>query len=192
MRLYRILQIFFGSLLVAGVLEAQQGAPATPAATPRSAVRPDATIQEIMATMVVPTSKVVFEAVSTETVQGKEVQKEPKTDAEWAAVKDNALKMFEASKLMAMDGRHIARNMNAKGKDGELAPKQIETLLAKNRPEWNKFAREFGEVASTAAKAAEKKDKDGVFGAAGDLDTACENCHQTFWYPEQDQPTKKK
>ena len=40
-----------------------------------------------------------------------------------------------------MDGRHVARNMNAKGKDG-------------------------------------------VFGAAGDLDTACENCHQTFWYPE--------
>ena len=75
-----------------------------------------------MATMVVPTSKVVFEAVSTETVQGKEVQKEPKTDDEWAAVKDNALRMVEASKLMAMDGRHIARNMNAKGKDGELAP----------------------------------------------------------------------
>jgi cytochrome c556 len=25
-----------------------------------------------------------------------------------------------------------------------------------------------------------QKDKDGVFKAAGDLDTACENCHQTF------------
>jgi hypothetical protein len=181
---YRVLQILFGSLLVAGALEAQQGAPVNKAASPGSTVRPDATIQEIMATMVVPTSKVVFEAVSTETVQGKEVQKEPKTAAEWAAVKENALRMLEASKLMAMDGRHVARNMNAKGKDGELGPKEIEALLAKHRPEWNKFAREFGEVANAAARAAEKKDKDGVFGAAGDLDTACENCHQTFWYPE--------
>jgi cytochrome c556 len=181
---YRVMQIFFGSLLVAGVLEAQQGAPVNKSGASGSAVRTDTTIQEIMAMMVVPTSKVVFEAVSTETVQGKEVQKEPKTDAEWAAVKENALKMVEASKLMTMDGRHVARNMNAKGKDGELGPKEIEALLVKHRPEWNRFAREFGEVANTAVKAAEKKDKDGVFGAAGDLDTACENCHQTFWYPE--------
>lgn len=179
---FRVMQVFFGSLLVAGVLEAQQGATTNKPAA--STVRPDTTIQDIMAMMVVPTSKVVFEAVSTETVQGKEVQKEPKTDAEWTAVKENALKMVEASRLMTMDGRHVARNMNAKGKDGELGPKDIEALLAKHRPEWNKFAREFGEVANTAARAAEKKDKDGVFGAAGDLDTACENCHQTFWYPE--------
>ena len=181
---YRVLQILFGSLLVAGVLEAQQGAPVNKPAASGSTVRPDTTIQEIMATMVVPTSKVVFEAVSTETVQGKEVQKQPKTEAEWAAVKENAQKMVQASRLLAMNGRHVARNMNAKGKDGELGPKEIEALLAKHRPEWNKFAREFGEVANTAASAAEKKDKDGVFGAAGDLDTACENCHQTFWYPE--------
>ncbi len=81
--------------------------------------------------------------------------------------------------------------MNVKGKDGELAPKEIAALLAQHRPEWNQFAREFGEVARLAARAAEQKDKDGVFGAAGDLDTACENCHQTFWYPEQDQLFKK-
>jgi hypothetical protein len=182
---YRGLQILFGSLLLAGVVEAQQGTPVKRAAASPSTVRPDATIEEIMAMMVVPTSKVVFEAVSTETVQGKETQKEPHTDAEWAAVKENALKMVEASNLIAMDGRHVARNMNAKGKEGELGPKEIEALLAKHRPEWNKFAREFGDVASTAARAAARKDVDGVFGAAGDLDTACENCHQTFWYPEQ-------
>ena len=116
----------------------------------------------------------------------KEVQKEPRTDADWATVKTAALTMVEASKLIAMDGRHIARNLNAKGKEGELAPKDIEALLAKNRPEWNKFARAFGEVASTALKASEKKDKDGVFNAAGDLDAACENCHLTFWYPYQE------
>jgi hypothetical protein len=43
--------------------------------------------------------------------------------------------------------RTIARNMNAKPKEGELGPKEIEALLAKHRPEWNKFASEFGDVA---------------------------------------------
>ena len=37
--------------------------------------------------------------------------------------------------------------MNAKPKEGELGPKEIEALLAKHRPEWNKFASEFGDVA---------------------------------------------
>ena len=168
----RVSKLLIGSLLLAAAVEAQQGTPTKRAAATPSAIRPDATILEIMATLVVPTSKVVFEAVSTETVQGKEVQKQPKTDAEWATVRENALKMVEASKLIAMEG--------------ELGPKDIEALLAKHRPEWNKFAREFGDVANTAARAAEKKDVDGVFGAAGDLDTACENCHLTFWYPDQE------
>ena len=185
----RIAKFVIGSLLLAGALEAQQTA--KPGAPSSAGLKPDATILEIMDTLVVPTSKVVFEAVSTETVQGKEVQKQPKTAAEWATVRESALKMVEASKLLAMDGRHIARNMNAKPKEGELGPKEIEALLAKHRPEWNKFAREFGDVANAAVKAAEKHDVDGVFGAAGDLDTACENCHLTFWYPDQDKLFKK-
>jgi cytochrome c556 len=180
-----------GVLLLASALEAQKAGSTKPSGAPPSGVRPDATVQEIMATTVVPSSKIVFEAVSTVTVQGKDQQTQPRTAAEWATVRAAALKMVEASKLIAMDGRHIARNLSAKGKEGELAPKQIEALLATHRPEWNKFARAFGDVAGTAARAAEKKDVDGVFGAAGDLDTACENCHLTFWYPDQEQLFKK-
>ena len=146
--------------------------------------------------MISPSSKIVFEAVSTVTVKGKEQQKVPTTDAEWAVVRSAALKMVEASKLITMDGRHVARNLNAKGNEGELSLKEVEALLAKNRPTFNKLAREFGDVAGTALKAAEKKDVDGVFASAGDLDTACENCHLTFWYPDQDKlfdknPAKK-
>lgn len=185
----RVAKLLIGTLLLAATVEAQQGAAKRVAAA--STLRPDATILEIMATLVVPTSKVVFEAVSTETVKGKEVKKQPRTDAEWATVKESALRMVEAAKLIADDGRHIARNLNAKPKEGELGPKEMEALLAKHRPEWNKFAREFGNVANAAARAADKKDVDGVFGAAGDLDTACENCHLTFWYPDQENLFKK-
>ena len=30
-----------------------------------------------------------------------------------------------------------------------------------------------------------------VFASAGDLDAACENCHLTFWYPDQEKLFKK-
>jgi hypothetical protein len=196
MRAFRSVGIIMGLTMLAGALEARQTGPAKhPTARP-SNVSADATIQEIMATMISPSSKIVFEAVSTVTVKGKEQQKVPTTDAEWAVVRNAALKMVEASKLITMDGRHVARNLNAKGNEGELSLKEVEALLAKNRPTFNKLAREFGDVAGTALKAAEKKDVDGVFASAGDLDTACENCHLTFWYPDQDKlfdknPAKK-
>lgn len=185
--------IVMGLLLFIGAVEARQTASAQRSATPASPTAADvATIEQLMATMIVPTSKVVFEAVSTTEVNGKEQQKAPRTDAEWAAVRNAALKMAEGSRLIAEDGRHVARNFNVKAKEGELSFKEIEALLAKNRPAWSKFARELGEVAGVAAKAAEKKDVDGVFAAAGDLDTACENCHLMFWYPDQDKLFEKK
>lgn len=182
-----------GLALLVSALEARQTAQAKRSEVSASpTVTADVSIQQLMATVIGPASKVVFEAVSTVNVQGKEQQKAPRTDAEWAAVRSAAMKMVDGSKLIAMDGRHVARNMNAKGKEGELSPKEVEALLAKNRPAWNKFARELGEVAEAGAKAAEKKDVDGVFAVAGDLDTACENCHLTFWYPDQDKLFEKK
>lgn len=185
--------VVMGLLLFIGALEARQAASSQRAATAASPGAADvATIEQLMATMIVPTSKVVFEAVSVTEVNGKEQQKAPRTDAEWAAVRNAASKMVEGSRLIAEDGRHVARNFNVKAKEGELSLKEIEVLLAKNRPAWSKFARELGEVAGVAARAAEKKDVDGVFAAAGDLDTACENCHLMFWYPDQDKLFEKK
>jgi hypothetical protein len=193
---FRSSGIVVGLILLAGALEARQTAPAKRPAAPPSTVSADATIQEIMGTMIGPSSKIVFEAVSTVNVKGKEVQKVPRTEAEWAGVRNAAEKMIEGSKLIVMDGRHVARNLKAKGNEGELGPREVEALLAKNRPVFIKLAREFGDVAGAALKAAEKKDVDGVFNSAGDLDAACENCHLTFWYPDQEklfdkQPAKK-
>lgn len=181
-----------GLVLLVGASEAQHTAQTTrPAVRTVPVVTADTSIQQLMATMIDPASKVVFEAVSTVTVKGKEQQKVPHTDAEWTAVRQAALQMLEGSKLIADESRHVARNLNAKGKEGELGAREIETLLAKNRPAWNKFARELGEVAQAGVKAAEKKDVDGVFGTAGDLDSACENCHLMFWYPDQDKLFEK-
>lgn len=189
---FRVWGITVSVVLLVGALEAQQTTPTRrPTAPPALSVTADTSIQQLMAMSIDPASKVLFEAVSTVTIKGKEQQKVPRTDAEWTAVRNAALQMVEGSKLIATAGRHVSRNPNAKAKEGELSPREIEALLAKNRPAWDKFAREFGEVAQAGARAAEKKDVDGVFAAAGDMDAACENCHLMFWYPNQDKLFEK-
>jgi cytochrome c556 len=161
-------------------------------AAPASRFRPVATVQELMATMIDPASKVVFEAVSTTETNGVEQKKSPNTDAEWAAVRTSALMLTESANLIAMDGRRIASpaKSNAAG-PGELTPAQIEVRLTKERAAWNKLAGEFGAAAAVALKAADGKDADGVFASGEGIDSACENCHLRFWYPEQEKLFEK-
>jgi hypothetical protein len=180
------------ALFVAG-LAAQKPRPGTTsAAAPSIAVSPTATVQEIMATIIDPASKVVFEAVSTTESNGVEQKKEPRTDEQWAVVRTNAMMMIDGAKLITMPGRHIASAAESnKAGDGELTPAQIEARLAGDRASWNRLAREFGAAASSALKAVDARNADAVMESGEAIDTACENCHLRFWYPDQDKLFKK-
>lgn len=183
------LMILIGLFMVAAALRASQPTARVLPAAP--SFKPVATIQDIMSTMIDPASKVVFGAVATENVGGDEKQKAPQNDAEWRTVRNNALMMVEGANLIMMSGRHIAKDLTAKGGEGELGPGEIEKRMSQNRALWNKLAREFNAAATIALKAAEAKDADAIFASGENIDTACENCHLTFWYPDQDQLFKK-
>jgi hypothetical protein len=196
-----ILMVNVAALLVVSVTAQQPAskptskptgaAPAKPATT-TPAVSPDATVQEIMATMIDPASKAVFGSVGTTETNGVEQNKEPKNDEEWAVVRANAIKMIDGAKLISMPGRRIASaEMSNNAAEGELTPAQIEQRLAKDRASWNRLAREFSAAASKALNAAEAKSPDAVMDSGDAIDTACENCHTRFWYPDQDKLFKK-
>jgi hypothetical protein len=167
--------------------------PATkpPVPATASAYRPVATVQDLMAGMIDPASKVVFNAVSSEDTPNGPVETAPKNNDEWAVVRKNALMMVEGANLLLMPGRHIAVAAAAHThNDGELAPAEIEVRVAKERAAWNKFVAEFRAAALLSVKAAEGK-KPADFGPASEaVDTACENCHLRFWYPDQEQLLK--
>ena len=84
-----MLRIIACALLLAGCAPKQQApAPAAPA----SPLKPIAGIQDVMAGMIDPAADFLWESVST-TVTGKEtVEKQPRTDAEWAEVRRQAPK----------------------------------------------------------------------------------------------------
>lgn len=79
--------------------EARQPAP-TPLNTPAS-------IQDLMTAMVDPAADTLWESVSSElTAKGIE-EKQPHTDAEWLALRHQAILLQEAANLLLMPGRAV-------------------------------------------------------------------------------------
>jgi hypothetical protein len=116
-----------------------------------------ADVKTLMQTVVDPSADVIWGAVSTIETKAGTVEKFPKTDEEWALVRNAAYTVTEAGNLLMLGDR----------------PKEP-------REQWLKLSRELIDVGQRAVKAAEAKDKDAVFDVGGDIYTACSNCHQKY------------
>ena len=173
----------------AASLVAQTAKPAAPrpaAAAPQSTYKAVATVKDVMDFIVIPSSEFVFNAVST--VQGpKGVEdKAPKNAAEWAEVRKYALLLSEAGNLLMVPGRHVAGpNDKSNNPGSELEPKQMEALVAKNPADFARKARGLIDATALALKAIDAKNAEAVSDAGGEIDAACENCHLTYWYPDE-------
>src|SRR5437899_9844528 len=104
--------------------------------------RTTATIKDIMDSMVDPGSDVIWDSVET-IVSAKGVEeKAPHTDEEWKNVRNHAIMLMEATNLLQMPGRHVAKaGEKAEDPKVELAPDQIETMINQDRGAWTKFAK---------------------------------------------------
>ena len=71
--------------------------------------RLDATIKDIMDSLVDPSADYIWDAVATTvTAKGKE-EKYPRTDEEWKELRRRAIQLMEASNLLLIPGRRVAR-----------------------------------------------------------------------------------
>ena len=109
-----------------------------------------------MEAVVDPAADVIWGAVFT--VESKEgtVETAPKTDAEWAVVRNAGYVVAESGNLLMMDGR------------------------AKDKGEWMRQSQALVEIGTRAVKAAEAKDKDKVFEVGGEIYAVCSGCHQKY------------
>ena len=123
-------------LLLAGAATAQ---------APRS--KPVATTLELMQALIVPASDALFEAA----------EKEPRTDAGWAALRTHALVLTEAGNLLMMDGH------------------------ARDKGRWMRDARAQVDAGIAALNAIAAKDLDKLIGDVGEqIVNSCENCHAHY------------
>jgi hypothetical protein len=151
---------------------------------PAQEFHPTATIKDIMLSIVDPSADAIWESVATiVSVSGTE-ERAPQTDEEWATVRRSAVQLVEATNLLLMPGRHVAKpGEKSENPDVELGPPDIEKLITADRETFVSLVHGLHESALAAFNAIEAKNKQGLFDAGEHIDTACENCHRKYWYP---------
>jgi hypothetical protein len=185
------LAIVTGSLVL---LEQQAGAQA-PGVTV-SGLAPIGSILEIMQEIVDPMADAIWESVSVVITKEGSKETRPRTDAEWLAIRNNALMLAESGQLLKMP-RPVGPakpipgvSFDMPGPD-DLSPAQVETLLKRDRRAFDAFAQKLTDGAMVALRAVDSKSVDGLYEAGDAIFQACEACHMSYWYPAPDSPVRK-
>jgi hypothetical protein len=140
---------------------------------------PEVTLVDVMNGMVMPFAQVVWDAVVYEdTIHG------PATEEGWQQARNAAVALAESANVLVIPGRPVAAPDRVAG-EGELSPKEIEALIAKNRGAWVGHAHSLHAVAMQAIEAIDARDAEKLSDVGGTLDAVCEGCHTQFWYPNQ-------
>src|SRR5262244_2237734 len=183
----------FCTLTLIGALLLLCNSCASPKTAPASQAeyRPTATVKDIMDSMVDPASDYIWDAVET-TVSAKGVEeKAPRTDEDWKEVRRHAIMLLEATNLLQMPGRHVAKQgEKAEDPKVELGPEQIEELINKDRASWIKHAHGLHDATMEALKAIDAKDAEKLQDVGAGIDEACEKCHLQYWYPNEKRPAE--
>jgi hypothetical protein len=166
---------------------AQQQTP--PAAAPEPKFETTATVRDIMDSIVDPSADVVWGAVET-IVSAKGVEERfPRNDEEWLHVRRNAIMLIEASNLLKIPGRAVAKPGEKPENPGiELDPEQIHELIQKDRASWNNYAQALHDATVDALKSIDAKDAEGLLNMGDGIYQACEKCHMQYWYPDDKVP----
>jgi hypothetical protein len=177
MRTFHWLLLVGISLLVAAACSSSESPREYP-------LRTTSSIQDIIDSMVEPMPDTLWDSVATIVSAAGTEERAPKTDEDWAKVRHNAITLVEATNLILMDGRRVARpGERAENPKVELGPEEIEAVINQDRTAWINFAHGLNDAAMAALKGIDAKDVKALFDAGETIDTACENCHLKYWYP---------
>jgi hypothetical protein len=153
-------------------------------------LRATATIKDIMDSIVDPSADALWDSVATVVTADGVEERAPKTDEEWAAVRRHAVQLVEASNLLLIQGRHVAKpGEKSQNQKVELEPEEIERLINNDRKSFTRLALGLHDAAVPAFNAIEARNARGLSDAGEGIDTACENCHLKYWYPNGGPPS---
>jgi Cytochrome C' len=152
-------------------------------AAPAVEYAPTATVREVMQSIVEPSADYLWDSVATIITAGGEEHKQPRTDEEWDEEHKHAIALVEATNLLLIPNRHVAKpNETADNPEFERDPKDIDAMIAKDRATFLRHIGALREAAMTMLKAVEARDVSAIDDNGGVLDQACEDCHMTYWY----------
>ena len=186
-RQYQNRLLFPIALTALGVITALAGKSVQgQAADTMPSYQPDASIAEIMDSIVMPSADALWNAVVVNYTQDGLEESKPETDEDWAKLRWSAVNLAEATNLLQMPNRHVAPPGTEPAQPGyELTPDQMQALIDGNRTAWMARAIVLHDIALQTISIIDKHDVDGLAEIGGAIDEACESCHMQFWYPDQ-------
>ena len=158
MRIVQWMLLVSVALFVSGVGFVIAGARATRMAVPISApvATPVASVKQIMDGITGPAATVVYNAVGyVVTAEGVE-ETVPQNDDEWAVIANSAAALVESGNLLLLGDRAID--------DGD----------------WLTIARAMIDAGTTALRAAEAQDVEGILAIGVDINNTCDDCHAQY------------
>jgi hypothetical protein len=159
MRLIHWLYVISVALFIGGIAFIIAGARTAQAAAPVETppvITPVASVKQIMDGIVAPAATAVFDAVGTIVDATGIHEKQPSTDAEWAAVGASAAALVESANLLVMGDRAI------------------------DRQDWVTMSKALADAGMLVLKATQAKDAMGILEAGETLNASCDSCHQRY------------
>ena len=160
------------------------GAAPTPAAGLAEPARVQATVQEMMDTRIDPAADALWDSVAFIASEKGEEDRRPRTPAEWAAVRQNALVLIKGASDLALPGRRVS-GLETTPSPGELRASEIQHLIEADPAAFAKRAETLKSAARAALATINAQNADALMSAGGVIDAACEACHVVYWYPKQ-------
>jgi hypothetical protein len=165
-----------------------------PAPAPVSAVAPPApfqltaSIQELMDSVIDPAADALWDSVSITQTRKGTVFHQPHSDEQWHEVRRRAIALIEGTNLLMMDGRKLVAPGSSvldEGTSGVLSAEEGQKRFDSQHATFVQFARALRDAGTQMLAAIDKKDANGMMNAGAAMDSVCESCHLTFWYPNQ-------
>ena len=169
----------------------QNEAPPPATAAPQTPFQPDASIQDLMLNVVDHNADILWESVAVISSEKGIEERMPRTDEEWATVRAAAVTLAEATNLLMIPSRkvvHEGKVLQDSEVEGILKADQIQSLIDGDRTKFASKALALHSAALAALAAIDAKDHNKLSDVGGAIDEACEQCHTTYWYPDEKKP----
>ena len=154
---------------------------------PQSQYRPTATVKDIMVSIIDPHADVLWNSVATIVSATGTEERAPSTDEEWGALQRSAIQLVEATNLLRIPGRLVAKpGEKSENPRIELEPETMQKLIAQDPATWATKVNALHDAAVPALNAVNARNAQGLFDAGEHLERACESCHQHYWYPPKE------
>jgi hypothetical protein len=150
-------------------------------------------IKDLMESIIDPSADTLWGAAGTIIDKQGTQDLSPKTPEQWLDVRHAAVRIVEGANLLMMRGREAApAGTKSEAPGVELEAPEITALIKKKRKSFDAFAKELQALGLEAMRASEAKDVPLLDDIGARMDSVCEGCHQTFWYPLDQQAATRK